>query len=252
MEYTSKSQKARIFTESWIAENGYCLACDSDRLISTSPNTKARDFECVTCGHPYELKSALRPFGSRVVDGAFVSMMGRINAGTLPTFLLMRYSAALAITDLSAIHRVLITPDLIEKRKPLSPTARRAGWVGCNLLLRGVPPEGRVSLMTSGALEDRTYCRNIFKKTAALATQDFRSRSWSRAVLFCLHRLPSAKFTLKDVYAFEFELSQLFPNNHHIRPKIRQQLQILRDAGLVIFEQPGYYRLTFKNVLEKS
>jgi len=228
-----------------MAEHGYCLACDSDRLIQTDCNTQARDFECAGCGHPYELKSAARPFGNRIVDGAFAALMRRIETGTLPTFLLMRYSAGSVVTDLSAIHKVLITPDLIEKRRPLSPTARRAGWVGCNLLVGGVPPEGRVTLMTAGVFADKESCRAVFRRTANLASQDVRSRSWSRALLYCLHRLPGTMFSLEDVYTFEAELSKLFPNNHHIRPKIRQQLQVLRDAGLVMFERPGHYRLTF-------
>src|SRR5262245_16206798 len=132
MVYASKSQSARVLTESWVAEHGYCLACDSNHLKQTSANTEARDFECSACAHPYELKSSVRPFGNKIVDGAFAAMMRRIRTGSVPTFFLLRYSPVGLITDLSAIHRVLITPELIEERKPLSPTARRAGWIGCN------------------------------------------------------------------------------------------------------------------------
>ena len=32
----------------------------------------------------------------------------------------------------------------IERRMELGPSARRAGWVGCNILLNRLPPEARI------------------------------------------------------------------------------------------------------------
>jgi type II restriction enzyme len=54
---------------------------------------------------------------------------------------------------------------------------------------------------------------------------------------------PSDSFTTADVYAFERELEQLHPDNRNVRPKIRQQLQILRDTGLLIHIDRGEWRL---------
>ena len=42
----SRSQEARVATERWVREHGYCLACESDVLRPTKANTPARDFEC--------------------------------------------------------------------------------------------------------------------------------------------------------------------------------------------------------------
>jgi Dam-replacing HTH domain len=42
------------------------------------------------------------------------------------------------------------------------------------------------------------------------------------------------EFSNEDVYAFERELEALHPGNRHIRDKIRQQLQVLRDRGLLV------------------
>jgi type II restriction enzyme len=52
------------------------------------------------------------------------------------------------------------------------------------------------------------------------------------------------EFTLADVYAHANALAKLHPKNAHIRDKIRQQLQVLRDLGLLEFLTPGSYRLT--------
>ncbi len=45
------------------------------------------------------------------------------------------------------------------------------------------------------------------------------------------------------MYGFEARLAALYPGDRNVRPKIRQQLQALRDAGLVVFEGRGRYRL---------
>ncbi len=60
----------------------------------------------------------------------------------------------------------------------------------------------------------------------------------------CIERLDMSDFSLADIYAFEAELSAMYPNNHYIRDKIRQQLQVLRDNGYLIFtDDDGHYRL---------
>ncbi|MCC7268444.1 MAG: hypothetical protein IT546_14060, partial [Caulobacteraceae bacterium] len=48
---------------------------------------------------------------------------------------------------------------------------------------------------------------------------------------------------LADVYAFEDRLARLYPGNRNVRPKIRQQLQVLRDQGYLDFVGRGLYRL---------
>ncbi|MGO9588081.1 MAG: hypothetical protein ACLP2Y_18035 [Limisphaerales bacterium] len=60
------------------------------------------------------------------------------------------------------------------------------------------------------------------------------------------HPLPSdgrGTFTTADAYAFTRELEQLHPDNRHVRDKIRQQLQVLRDTGLLIHVGPAVWRL---------
>ena len=54
---------------------------------------------------------------------------------------------------------------------------------------------------------------------------------------------PTDEFTTTDVYAFERELEKLHPDNRHVRDKIRQQLQVLRDMGFLRHVGPGLWRL---------
>ncbi len=45
--------------------------------------------------------------------------------------------------------------------------------------------------------------------------------------------IPDDEFTTQQVYKHESDLAKLYPNNKNIRPKIRQQLQVLRDMGVI-------------------
>ena len=49
----------------------------------------------------------------------------------------------------------------------------------------------------------------------------------------CVEAIGRDAFSLDDVYAYEAQLSALYPGNANVRPKIRQQLQVLRDQGYV-------------------
>ncbi|MDP2338357.1 MAG: hypothetical protein Q8N05_18280 [Bacteroidota bacterium] len=52
---------------------------------------------------------------------------------------------------------------------------------------------------------------------------------------------PTAR--VHEVYAQEARLAALYPGNNNVRPKIRQQLQVLRDRGWLAFgDRRGTYR----------
>ncbi|MGA2787063.1 MAG: Dam-replacing domain protein [Verrucomicrobiota bacterium] len=54
---------------------------------------------------------------------------------------------------------------------------------------------------------------------------------------------PTGEFTTTDAYTFTRELEKLHPDNRHVKDKIRQQLQVLRDAGLLLHLGRGEWRL---------
>ena len=37
-----------------------------------------------------------------------------------------------------------LADEIIEKRKPLSQNAKRAGWIGCNILFQNIPQSGKI------------------------------------------------------------------------------------------------------------
>ena len=69
--------------------------------------------------------------------------------------------------------------------------------------------------------------------------------SWRDDVLRIIHREwnPGDSFSIDDMYSFHDELRQQHPLNRHIADKIRQQLQVLRDEGVLEFvDNHGTYR----------
>lgn len=242
--YRSTSQKIRVITESWLAHCGYCPICGSE-LISAKANAKVFDFECKGCAYQYELKSkrALK-LGNKITDGAYSSMMQRIVEFDSPHFFFLTYDTSLSVTNLLAVPNYFFQPSVIEQRKPLSVNARRAGWVGCNILLDQIPEIGKINLVKNSQFVPREQVLKTWKKTTFLSQQNkIEARGWTLDVMKCIDKLNTREFSLNMIYQFESELSYKYPNNHSVKDKIRQQLQVLRDRGYLDFKSRGFYSL---------
>jgi type II restriction enzyme len=70
-----------------------------------------------------------------------------------------------------------------------------------------------------------------------------KQRGWTLDVLNIARRIGKSSFTNEDIYTFAPELEQLHPDNRHIKDKIRQQLQVLRDTGFLEHITTGEWRL---------
>lgn len=241
--YKSASQKARVITETWTLANMYCPACSSNALDKTHIGTPVVDFFCCKCDSQFQLKAMSKPIGRKIVDAAYGMMLRAILEDHLPHFLFLSYNNVSSIVnDLLLIPNFCLSKSAIERRKPLKATARRAGWVGCNIILDLVPPEGRIEVINSGQIISRTAVRKSFRNVQPLKDISSRTRGWTLDVLTVLRSLKKPEFTIDDAYSFEKTLAPKHPENRHVRAKIRQQLQILRDLGYLEFVKRGYYR----------
>lgn len=241
--YRSNTQIARVLTESWMAGNMFCPRCGHQRIEHYANNRPVADFYCPRCRNEYELKSSRNSIAKKISDGAYETMIERITSNTAPDFFFMRYdSESFRVRDLLLIPKYFLVPAIIEKRPPLRESARRAGWIGCNIQVAGIPEQGRVQIITNGVVETP---EEVVKKVARgrlLETTNILKRGWLMDVLNCINQLPGAVFSLQDVYSFEPLLELRHPENNHIQPKIRQQLQVLRDKGFLEFLGNGKYR----------
>ena len=248
-DYRSASQVARVVTERWATDNLYCLACTSDRLDPLRPNARVRDYRCIGCSAQYQLKSKHASFGRKVTNSAYGPKMQAIEQGLAPHYAFLRYSReAWRVTDLFVVPGHFFTPAVIEKSPPLKETAKRAGWVGSKILLHALDPEARVDLVSDGYVRPPAEARDAWHKFAFLGTAPEARGGWGADVLTCVRTLLSgvggAEFTLQQFYArFEAELQGRHPGNQNVQAKIRQQLQVLRDGGVLDFLDPGRYRI---------
>jgi type II restriction enzyme len=142
---------------------------------------------------------------------------------------------------------IFFVREIIEERKPLAATARRAGWVGSNILLNKIPESGKIYIVRDRQIESKQTVLSQWTKTLFLRNQGHETRGWLLEVMKCIDAIGRRDFQIEDVYAFEERLGQLYPGNRNVKPKIRQQLQFLRDRGYLDFVSRGYYRLRTEN-----
>ncbi len=244
--YKSTPQKIRVMTEDWLATQAYCPSCGHGGMSQYANNRPVADFFCPECREEYELKGHGQRLGSRIVDGSYRTMLERLQSSTNPNLFLLGYDVErLTVRSMLVIPKHFFTVDIIEARKPLGPAARRAGWIGCNIRLDGIPVAGRIALIRDGHVEPASRVTAQWRKSLFLREQvDLSARKWLLSVMKCIDRVQRKTFTLADIYRFEEELAKEYPGNRHVRPKIRQQLQFLRDRGYLLFRGGGIYELT--------
>jgi len=170
--FVSASQNARVWTEQWVGRNLFCPNCGAPRVLQFPGNSKVADFHCETCHEEFELKSQKRRFGPRVVDGAFGTMCERLASSNNPSLILMNYDVArFGVTDLFFVPKHFFVREIIQERKPLAPTARRAGWVGCNILLKEIPDSGKIYFVRDGQTAPRHAVLQQWARTLFLRDQ---------------------------------------------------------------------------------
>ena len=238
--YKSPNQIIRVLSEDWVAKQSYCPNCDAEPLAEFTNNQPVADFYCANCNEQYELKSKQAKLSNIINDGAYDTMIERISSDNNPNFFFLTYSQEYSVNNFLIIPKHFFKPDMIVKRKPLSVTAKRAGWVGCNIDLRQVPESGKVFLVKNQQVISRDNVTEQFQKTLFLRKQSTASRGWTLDVWQCIDKL-NVNFSLNQVYAFADELQRKHPENNHIKDKIRQQLQVLRDRGIIEFTGRGRY-----------
>jgi len=241
--YKSSTQIARVLTEDWVGRNVYCPICGRPVIHHYENNRPVADFYC-DCGSQFELKSkhsADGSIGKKVSDGEYHTMISRITSLDNPNFFFLAYDSE-TVNNLFMVPNHFFVPSVIEKRNPLAATARRAGWEGCNILINDIPDSGKLFIVKNNLEVDHNKVIDDYRRLEGLQTGNLDSRGWIMDVMACVDKIGNTDFTLDEMYAFEPILQKKYPQNYHIKDKIRQQLQFLRDKGFVRFTARGHYQ----------
>ncbi|MDY5968334.1 MAG: DpnI domain-containing protein [Sphaerochaetaceae bacterium] len=243
LDYHSNTQKIRIMSENWVVDNVYCVRCGS-KLNHFENNKPVGDMFCENCKEEFELKSNKAKLGKKIVDGAYSTMIEKIENDDIPNFFYLNYSIMdYKVKNLLIIPKHYFTKEIIVKRPPLSETAHRAGWIGCNIDVSSIPKSGMLYIIKNGQEENKNMVIKNYNKMLFLRKSKGELRGWLLDILKCIESLDKKEFTLNEIYSFEKFLKLKHPNNNNIQAKIRQQLQILRDYGYLSFTNRGEYRL---------
>jgi len=247
--YSSNSQIARRLTEDWVSNNSYCPSCGDIPLREFENNRPVADFYCKKCLEEFELKSKAGTLSNTITDGAYSTMIERINSNNNPNFFFLTYTKQWTVNDFLIIPKQFFTPEIIIKRPPLAKTARRAGWVGCNIDISKVAKSGKVFLVKNAQIINHEIVKETFNKTLFLRSKSKEAKGWILDIMNCVDLIKNETFSLDEVYKFEEKLKQKYPSNNFVKDKIRQQLQVLRDKGIINFVGRGNYKkINFENI----
>lgn len=220
-EYSNRSQQIRVITEYWVNQSIFCPNCGED-LKSFEHNKPVADYYCLHCLEEYELKSKQGFLGKKIVNGAYSTMIERLASNNNPNFFFLTYKKiTFEILDFVVIPKYFFVPNIIEKRKPLNITARRAGWVGCNIVVNNIPEFGKIFYIQNGAAKNKKEVLDRWSRTEFVKnTHDNEAKGWLLDVLLCIERIRENEFSLDEVYRFESYLKTKHPLNNNIKAKI--------------------------------
>lgn len=242
--YTNPTQRIRVMSEAWVGKSMFCPSCGNG-LIPAKKNEKACDFLCSNCQEEFELKSKSPKISTKIVNGAYATLMKRVASKNNPNLYVLQYDKmSYAVKNFLVVPNYFFTQSIVEKRNPLASTARRAGWVGCNILIGQIPAVGRIHYIVDGEMQSRKKVLSSWKQTKFLKNGfDDSRKGWLLDTMKCVDLIGKETFSLDEIYAFEEKLKSKHPDNNHIKDKLRQQLQILRDKGFIEFLSRGQYRV---------
>jgi hypothetical protein len=130
---TTDKQKLGDFGEELIKKKFDCPKCKRTKTLKKlPPNFKCADIICDFCGYLAQVKTKtvtdIDKFPSKILGAAWQPQKDRMDAGIyFPLFVVLKNKNKHSVFYLSSD---LQTEAMFIKRKPLSSSAKRAGWQG--------------------------------------------------------------------------------------------------------------------------
>ncbi len=155
--------------------------------------------------------------------------------------LLNNFEYGIYLTEKELIHEIVSDFEYISK-------SEKTGLIGkeeistVKQILKNLPKRETLKLPKTSNEK-----KELIEDTIGITKESLNSivsslKGWKAEIFKCLNEIQSQVFTLNDVYRFEERLKKIYPENRNIKDKIRQQLQYLRDLGLIEFLGHGKYR----------
>ena len=119
-----------------------CAICNEKALIKYKTNEKAKDVKCERCNCQFQIKATKhtkkKQTSLKLLGADYKTTYSSIKENDVH-YIVLLYSVIgdiYTINDIYFIDRVNINESCVIPRKPLSSTAKRAGWQGCMLVFK--------------------------------------------------------------------------------------------------------------------
>jgi len=208
-------------------ENFYRSASDLEALrLILKKRGKIKNY------HQLHAKTYIFDSNYAIITSANLTQGGLIN----------NYEYGVLIENRSLVKKIIDDFDLVFK-SVLTNKIRLTEINKADKIIQNIPKEKRIKfpkIETDEAIDEK----EIY--TGGVDTILNSLSGWRKDTFKCLLKIKNDNFKLKDVYEFERYLTKLYPGNSRIKDKLRQQLQELRDIGLIKFVKRGEYQKLWK------
>ena len=177
--YKSRAQIVRVLSEHWLKANVPCINCGST-LQKTENNSRVKDFICPDCQENYELKSKEGlSIGKGMPDGAYNTMLARVQAEDNPNFFLLAYQRSdYRVQQLVLVPKHFVTVSMIAPRR--NALKGRDNYLMCDLDIRELPESGKIPLVTAGKAIDPPTYKTMADASLSAATKSGKERLAAR------------------------------------------------------------------------
>ena len=155
--WKSQSRIMGQAAEDWCEDNFKCYQC-GDRFRQYPNNEAGKDLYCPTCGLDVQVKAGKsRKKGGKngeyringngvlkIIGADYKQTLSKVKVENIDYMFVGYCCETYDITFLKGITHSEMNESFIVRRNRLSQTARRAGWVGCYLVI----PEEKLHLLT--------------------------------------------------------------------------------------------------------
>lgn len=156
--------------------------------------------------------------------------------------LLHNYEYGIYTKDKHIVTKTITDFNLISQNENVG-NIKLTDIVAVRDLLSKIPKSDRIKLPKYKIETPEKYL-DIIELDNNIITSSLKG--WKLEVFKCVNTISKQIFTLDEINKFENQLKIAYPSNNNILPKIRQQLQYLRDLGLLEFLGNGEYRKLWK------
>lgn len=169
-----------------------------------------------------------------------------VTSGNLTTGgLLNNYEYGLLITDEELSHEISEDYKKVFKNEEVTGKITEEIISKASQILQSVPKERKPKF----EIKDKELFKRVSEEDieadryeGGIESIQKNLSGWVKDVFDMLNEIELDVFKLNNVYKYENKLKSLHPHNQYVRDKIRQQLQVLRDLGLLQFVDRGVYR----------